>query len=185
MAHYQINFRSRIGKVKSEEITPRRLFHSFIVQYVSTLVERGLIQEREMYKSHITPRYDDKPQYGREIVYMETSERSWLEHESRAGWRSESQIDGMPMRYFTLTLCTSPRGFVYKKDFPLTSLDETIIEWNGGMNNNFGSGSAQSVQQEWQWDIIAVGQDQAAALDSPFYSQASDPVSVLILISPT
>src|SRR2546428_234532 len=39
MAHYRITLRSRSGKVKIEEVTPRRLFQDFISRYVSTLIE--------------------------------------------------------------------------------------------------------------------------------------------------
>lgn len=179
MASYNIIFRSQDGKVKTREIKSWPLYHDFISEQVTALVERGLIQAGEYYKSRITPRYDDKPQFGREIVFTETPERTWLDEDMRSGWRSEAQRQGFPMRYFTLTLSTSPRGFVYKKDFPLSVLDQAIAERARGMDGN--SGSLQQLRQMWQWEIVAK-EEETDRLSDPL--QDHQPLSLVILLGP-
>lgn len=177
MTRFRMVFRSRAGQTRTEEMTPRQLFGEFIRWHVSTLVERGLIHVGERYHSHITPRYDDVPQYGREIVYLETPERPWLEADDRPGWLSEPQVKGEPLRYFTLTLCTSPRGFVYRKDFPLAALNQTISQWTRLLDTEL-----QVHRQEgWEWEIIALGPETAPSPTLP-YSRVPDPFSPIIVV---
>lgn len=176
MADYTIVFRSQDGNVKRREVDTSLLYHDFISEQVSTLVERGLIRVGEYYKSRITPRYDDRPQFGREIVYIETPERTWLEEDKRPGWLSQQQRDGTPMRYFTMTLCTSPRGFVYKKDFSLSTLDDAVAKRLRGLDGNPGS-----LQQMWQWEIVAKEED---ADPLPALSPDQQSLSLVILLRP-
>src|SRR5258708_12812210 len=152
MARFNVTFRSQSGQTKTEEITSQQLFGEFIHQNVSTLIERGLLKTGELYRYHITPRYDNAPQYGREVIYLETPERNWLKDDGRPGWYSEQQVKQQPLRYFTLTLRTAPRGFVYKKDFPLSSVKEIISNWT--QSKTVRTAPTTPFNQEWDWDLV-------------------------------
>jgi proteasome lid subunit RPN8/RPN11 len=175
---FKIVFRSKAGQTRTEETTIRPLFDEFILRHVSTLVARGLIYERELYHSHVTPRYDDAPDYEREVVYFETPERPWLEAGMRPGWLSEPQLRGEPLRYFTLTLYTTPRRLVYRRDFPLAVLDTVISRRIEQLDTEV------STQREWDWEIVALSQETDPLFDYPLHSQTADASALVVLVEP-
>jgi hypothetical protein len=174
---FKIVFSSTEGQTKTEVTPTRRLFGNFILQYVSTLVVRGLIYDRELYHSYITPRYDDAPDYEREVVYFEAPNRHRLEANGRPGWLSEPQKSGEPLRYFTLTLCTAPRHLVYRRDFPLAVLDPEISRRADLLN-------PPAEHREWKWEIIALSSDANAPLDSQSRPKVSISSTPNILLRP-
>jgi hypothetical protein len=129
------------------------LVSQFVSGVITDLVRRKIIKEGEWYEPYVYPHYDDKAQFGYESVSVDPT-RAAMQNDPRPSWLSEPELRGEPMRYFTIKVCTLPRGLVYTRDCRLIELDMYLDKLQQKLVAE-GKISRHSVAMGMQRDLLA------------------------------
>lgn len=119
---FLIRFQAKDGSME-QEFSESYLFGNLINSLISQLVERGLVFVDELYKAKAIPRYDLGFVSGRE--YIDTNLDAYY-IDKRPGWDSPQQKRGEPLSYFSIAIATTPRNFVYQKDYSIEMIKDLL-----------------------------------------------------------